>query len=61
MMTTGCSLGTDICNVPFNIYLILILASFLLFLSSMYRVVLLLSGKTCIKLNHNCAKARAFH
>ena len=58
---TGCSLGTDICNVPFNFYLILILASFLLFLSSIYREVLLLSGKTCNKFNHNCAKARAFH
>ena len=54
-------LGTDICNVPFNFYLIYILASFLLFLSSIYREVLLLSGKTCIKLNHNCAKASAFH
>ena len=58
---TGYSLGTDICNVPFNFYLILILASFLLSLSSIYREGLLLSGKTCIKLNHNCANARTFY
>ena len=59
--TTGCSLGTLFCNIPFNFYLILILVSLLLFLSSIYGEVLLLSGKTCNKLNHNCAKARAFH
>ena len=58
---TGCSLGTDICNVTFNFYLILILTSFLLFLTSIYREVLLLSGKRCNKLNQNFAKARAFH
>ena len=58
---TGCSLGTVNCNVPFNFHIIIILASFLFFLSSLYREVLLLSRKTCNKLNHNCAKARAFH
>ena len=61
IITTGCSLGTVNCNVPFNFYLFLILVSFLLFLLSIYREVLLLSGKTCDKFNHNCAKARAFH
>ena len=44
---TGCSLRTDICNIPFIFYIIHFLALFLWFLSSIYRAVLLLSGKTC--------------
>ena len=33
----------------------------MLFLLSIYREVLLLSGKTCQNSNQNCAKARASH
>ena len=55
---TGCSLGTVYCNLPFDSYLILILALFLLFLSSMHREVFLLSGKTCQYSNHIVQKLR---
>ena len=58
-VATGCSLGTVNCNVPFIFIESFFLALFLLFLSSIYRKVLLLSGKTCQNSNHNCAKVRA--
>ena len=58
---TWCSLGTVFCNIPFNFYLILIMALFLLFLSYINREVLLLNGKTCQHSNHNCATARVSH
>ena len=60
-VSTGCSLGTVNCNIPFIFYLILFLALLMLFLSSIYREVLLLSGRTCQNLNHNCAKVMTSH
>ena len=48
-----------IVKYPLFFYLILFLALFLLFLSSIYKAVLLLSGKTCQISNHNGAKDKA--